>query len=126
MKKSRYPHLLSPLNLGFTSLKNRVLMGSMHTGLEEAPNGFERMAAYYASKAYVLSFSKGLASELKGTGVSVTALCPGPTKSSFEERSGAGRTILYKFMPKTTAAAVAHAGYKGMKRQSTVVIPGSE
>ena len=55
-----------------------------------------RMAAYYASKAYVLSFSKGLARELKGTGVSVTALCPGPTKSSFEERSGADRTILYK------------------------------
>ena len=57
-----------------------------------------RMAAYYASKAYVLSFSKGLARELKGTGVSVTALCPGPTKSSFEERSGAGRTILYKHL----------------------------
>lgn len=83
-----------------------------------------RMAAYYASKAYVLSFSKGLARELKGTGVSVTALCPGPTKSSFEERSGAGRTILYKFVPKMTAAAVARAGCEGMKRQSTVVIPG--
>jgi len=83
-----------------------------------------RMAAYYASKAYVLSFSKGLASELKGTGVSVTALCPGPTVSSFEERSGADRTILYKFMPKMAAAAVARAGYKGMMRQSTVVIPG--
>ena len=80
-----------------------------------------RMAAYYASKAHVLSFSKGLARELKGTGVSVTALCPGPTKSSFEERSGADRTILYKFLPKMTAAAVA---YKGMIRQSTVVIPG--
>lgn len=66
-----------------------------------------RMAAYYASKAHVLSFSKGLARELKGTGVSVTALCPGPTKSSFEERSGADRTILYKFLPKMTAAAVA-------------------
>jgi hypothetical protein len=82
------------------------------------------MAAYYASKTYVLSFSKGLARELRGTGVSVTALCPGPTKSSFEERSGADRTILYKFMPKMTAAAVAHAGYEGMKRQSTVVLPG--
>jgi short-subunit dehydrogenase len=83
-----------------------------------------RMAAYYASKAYVLSFSKGLARELKGTGVSVTALCPGPTKSSFEERSGADRTILYRYLPKMTAAAVARAGYKGMIRQSTVVIPG--
>ena len=48
---SPYPHLLAPLNLGFTTLKNRVLMGSMHVGLEEAPNGFERMAAFYAERA---------------------------------------------------------------------------
>ncbi|MDH4394402.1 MAG: NADPH-dependent 2,4-dienoyl-CoA reductase [Limnobacter sp.] len=46
-----YPHLLAPLDLGFTTLKNRVLMGSMHLGLEEAPNGFERMAAFYAERA---------------------------------------------------------------------------
>jgi len=48
---SAYPHLLSPLDLGFTTLKNRVLMGSMHVGLEEAPGGFERMAAFYAERA---------------------------------------------------------------------------
>lgn len=48
---SRYPHLTTPLELGFTSLRNRVLMGSMHVGLEEAPNGFERMAAFYAERA---------------------------------------------------------------------------
>ncbi|MFE7775011.1 FAD-dependent oxidoreductase [Streptomyces sp. NPDC057445] len=46
-----YPHLLSPLDLGFTTLPNRVLMGSMHIGLEEAENGFERMAAFYAARA---------------------------------------------------------------------------
>ncbi len=46
-----YPHLLAPLHLGFTTLKNRVLMGSMHVGLEEAPQGFERMAAFYAERA---------------------------------------------------------------------------
>jgi 2,4-dienoyl-CoA reductase (NADPH2) len=51
MAHSKYPHLLSPLDLGFTQLKNRVLMGSMHTGLEEAPHGFERMAVYYAERA---------------------------------------------------------------------------
>ena len=51
MTRSKYPHLLAPLDLGFTTLKNRVLMGSMHTGLEEAPNGFERMAAYFAARA---------------------------------------------------------------------------
>jgi len=48
---SAYPHLLQPLDLGFTTLRNRVLMGSMHVGLEEAPNGFERMAAFYAERA---------------------------------------------------------------------------
>jgi 2,4-dienoyl-CoA reductase (NADPH2) len=47
----KYPHMLKPLDLGFTTLKNRVLMGSMHTGLEEAPNGHERMAAFFAERA---------------------------------------------------------------------------
>ncbi|WP_415911589.1 FAD-dependent oxidoreductase [Neptuniibacter sp. QD37_11] len=51
MSTTPYPHLLQPLDLGFTTLKNRVLMGSMHLGLEEAPNGFERMAAFYAERA---------------------------------------------------------------------------
>ncbi len=46
-----YPHLLEPLDLGFVTLPNRVLMGSMHVGLEEAENGFERMAAFYAERA---------------------------------------------------------------------------
>lgn len=46
-----YPNLLAPLDLGFTRLRNRTLMGSMHTGLEEAPNGFERMAAFFAERA---------------------------------------------------------------------------
>ena len=48
---SNYPNLLSPLDLGFTTLKNRVLMGSMHIGLEEVPGGYDRMAAFYAERA---------------------------------------------------------------------------
>jgi 2,4-dienoyl-CoA reductase (NADPH2) len=51
MAHSIYPHLLAPLDLGFTTLKNRVLMGSMHTGLEEVANGYERMAAYFGERA---------------------------------------------------------------------------
>jgi 2,4-dienoyl-CoA reductase (NADPH2) len=47
----KYPHVFTPLDLGFTSLPNRVIMGSMHVGLEEVPNGFERMAAFYAERA---------------------------------------------------------------------------
>ncbi|QXW46471.1 NADPH-dependent 2,4-dienoyl-CoA reductase [Pseudomonas amygdali] len=51
MTAAHYPHLLAPLDLGFTTLRNRTLMGSMHTGLEERPDGFERMAAYFAERA---------------------------------------------------------------------------
>ncbi len=51
MTQNAYPHLLASLDLGFTTLKNRVLMGSMHTGLEEAPKGFTRLAAFYAERA---------------------------------------------------------------------------
>ena len=51
MTATHYPHLLAPLDLGFTTLRNRSLMGSMHTGLEEKPGGFERMAAYFAERA---------------------------------------------------------------------------
>jgi short-subunit dehydrogenase len=86
--------------------------------------GGPRMTAYYATKAYVLSFSKGLARELDGSGVSVTVLCPGPTETSFDARAGINPDVVYKRLPKMTAAAVARAGYDGMKRQSMVVIPG--
>ncbi|WP_095093348.1 NADPH-dependent 2,4-dienoyl-CoA reductase [Pseudomonas sp. Irchel 3A5] len=51
MAAAHYPHLLAPLDLGFTTLRNRTLMGSMHTGLEEKPGGFERMAVYFAERA---------------------------------------------------------------------------
>ena len=51
MSHSTYPHMLEPLDLGFTTLKNRVLMGSMHTGLEEVADGHERMAAYFGERA---------------------------------------------------------------------------
>ena len=46
-----YPHLLAPLDLGHVTMRNRTIMGSMHVGLEEAPDGFERMAAFYAERA---------------------------------------------------------------------------
>ncbi|HCH25446.1 MAG TPA: NADPH-dependent 2,4-dienoyl-CoA reductase, partial [Oceanospirillaceae bacterium] len=51
MTHATYPHLLEPLDLGFTQLKNRVIMGSMHTGLEEAKHGFQRLADFYAERA---------------------------------------------------------------------------
>ena len=68
---AQYPHLLAPLDLGFTTLKNRTLMGSMHTGLEEEPNGFERMAAFFAERARGgagLIVTGGFAPNLAGRG----------------------------------------------------------
>jgi short-subunit dehydrogenase len=86
--------------------------------------GGPRMAAYYATKSYVLSFSKGLAREVRGSGVSVTALCPGPTHTSFEEKSGVNRTVLYRRGFAMDPLDVARAGYRGMMRKQMVVIPG--
>jgi len=68
---SCYPHLLAPLDLGFVTLKNRVLMGSMHTGLEEAPDAYPRMAAYFAERArggVALIVTGGIAPNFAGRG----------------------------------------------------------
>ncbi len=68
---TNYPHLLAPLDLGFTTLRNRTLMGSMHTGLEEEPNGFQRMAAFFAERARGgagLIVTGGFAPNLAGRG----------------------------------------------------------
>src|SRR6266487_2763060 len=86
--------------------------------------GGPRMAAYYASKAFVLSFSKGLSRELAGTGVTVTALCPPALRTPFEERSGAAGTRLYRLLGRDDLRAVAAAGYRGFTRKRPVVIPG--
>ena len=85
--------------------------------------GGSRMATYYATKAFVLSFCKGLSVELRGTGVTVTALCPGPTKTAFEETSGAAKTFLYR-LPKTSARRVARATFRATRSGRRVVIPG--
>jgi uncharacterized protein len=82
------------------------------------------MAVYYASKAYVLSFSEALTRELKGTGVSVTALCPGPTDTGFASAAGLGKSLLHRLLPAATAAEVAKVGFKAMMRAKAVVVPG--
>ena len=81
------------------------------------------MAVYSATKAYVLLFSEALANELRGSGVSVTALCPGPTLTGFQERAGIGLARLMRGNL-MSAAAVAQIGYHGLMRNKTVVIPG--
>ena len=82
------------------------------------------MSVYYASKAYVLSFSEALARELKGTGVAVTTLCPGPTDTSFATAAGLGKSLMHKMIPPATSMQVAKAGYKAMQKGKAIEIPG--
>ena len=81
------------------------------------------MAVYYASKAYVLSFSQALANELQGTGVTVTALAPGPTRTGFQKRGVMEDSRLVQGQI-ADAASVALAGYRGLMAGKTLVIPG--
>jgi short-subunit dehydrogenase len=82
------------------------------------------MAVYYATKAYVLSFSEALSAELEGTGVTVTALCPGPTLSGFQDRAAMQNSMLFKRKRLPTAETVAIAGYGAMQRGRRVYIHG--
>ena len=82
------------------------------------------MAVYYATKAYVLSFSEALAQELSDTGVTVTALCPGPTVTEFQAAAGLEDTLLFRGPLVMKAAKVARVGWAAAKRGKRVVIPG--
>jgi short-subunit dehydrogenase len=81
------------------------------------------MAVYYASKAYVLSFSAALANELEGTGVTVTTLAPGPTRTGLQQRGAMGDSRLFQGQI-ADAKSVALAGYRGLMAGKPLVIPG--
>jgi short-subunit dehydrogenase len=81
------------------------------------------MAVYYASKAYVLSFSEALSNELRGTGVTVTTLSPGPTRTGFQKRGIMEDSRLVQGQI-ADARSVALAGYRGLMTGKTIVIPG--
>jgi short-subunit dehydrogenase len=82
------------------------------------------MAVYYASKAYVLSFSEALANELSGTGVTVTCFCPGATDTNFQKRANMEDSRLFKQIGAMDAATVARDGYRGLMRGRPLVISG--
>jgi short-subunit dehydrogenase len=83
------------------------------------------MAVYYASKAFVLSFSEALWREARGTGVHVSCLCPGPTASRFRERAGTGRTRLATLGTPVSSISVAEAGYRAFQQNRRVLITGT-
>jgi hypothetical protein len=82
-------------------------------------------SVYYASKAFVLSFTEAIANELRGTGVTATALCPGPTPTGFQERANVGRVRGLRLMMRVDPDVVVRAGYHGMMKGKPVVVPGA-
>jgi short-subunit dehydrogenase len=83
------------------------------------------MSVYYASKAFVLSFTEALENELSGTGVTVTALCPGLTSTGFVDRSGMGASKLTQGGGIMEAGQVAEEAYRGFLRGKTLIMPGA-
>ncbi len=82
------------------------------------------VSVYYATKAFVLSLSEALTEEVRGSGVTITALCPGPTTSEFGAVSGMENTRLFRRLKRMTSPEVADAGWAGFKAGKRVVIPG--
>jgi hypothetical protein len=83
------------------------------------------MAVYYATKAYVLSFSEAIANELRGSGVAVTCFCPGATHTGFARRAGTENSRLFKQVGAMSAEKVAHDGYRALMAGRTVAISGA-
>jgi hypothetical protein len=110
-------HRLLPQMLAHKS--GRILNVASLAGFAPGPY----MATYYATKAFVLSFSEALAAELRGTGVTITASCPGPTATEFGAVAKSDRTNLFR-AGAASAASVARHGYQAMLAGKVVAIPG--
>jgi hypothetical protein len=105
------------------SMLHRNRGGILNVGSIAAHQAGPNMAVYYATKAYVLSFTEGLREELSDTSLRVTCLEPGPTESGFGEDSGMGKLEMFSSTT-MTSKAVAKAGYEGYMKNEDVVIPG--
>ena len=99
--------------------RGRIMNVASTAGFQPGP----LMSVYYASKAYVIMFSEAIANELKGSGIAVTCLCPGPTATQFADRANMEQSRLFK-LGAMNSMDVARAGYKGMMAGKTMVIPG--
>jgi uncharacterized protein len=96
-----------------------ILNVASTAGLQPGPN----QAVYCATKAYVLSFTEALADEVRGSGVRVTCLAPGPTETGFAARADVQHTMLFRFGA-MDSRRVARAGHDGLRRGRALVIPG--
>ena len=100
--------------------RGRILNVASTAAFQPGP----RMAVYYATKAYVLSFSIALSAELDGTGVTVTCLAPGPVRTPFRERARVSASRLFSGERGMEPADVARAGWRGLERGRRLVVPG--
>ena len=114
---------LTSLSLAFVDSLARHRGGILNVGSMAGFLPGPGMAVYYASKAYVLSFSEALHSELKHRGVRVTVLCPGPVPTEFAARAGVSGGLAPGFLTQS-AERVAEAGYRGLMRGQRTVVPG--
>jgi uncharacterized protein len=114
---------LTDLSLGFVDSLARHRGGILNVGSMAGFLPGPGMTVYYATKAYVLSFSEALHSELKRRGVRVSVLCPGPVPTEFAERAGVTGSLAPSFLSQP-AETVAEAGYRGLMRGERVIIPG--
>ncbi|MGC1251936.1 MAG: SDR family NAD(P)-dependent oxidoreductase, partial [Xanthobacteraceae bacterium] len=115
---------LTELSLAFIESLERHRGGILNVASVAAFLPGPGMAVYYASKAYVLSFSEALHRELAGRGIRVTALCPGPVETEFQLRSGMQLPNAAKII-ELPASRVAQLGYDGLMRSRRVVIAGA-
>ena len=114
---------LTELSLAFIESLARHRGGILNVGSMAGFLPGPGMAVYYATKAYVLSFSEALHSELKSRGVRVTVLCPGPVPTEFAARAGLSENMAPGVLTQS-AEAVAEAGYLGLMQGRRIVIPG--
>ncbi|MBI2620202.1 MAG: SDR family oxidoreductase [Ignavibacteriales bacterium] len=119
-------NVLALVHLTKMFLPAMVQQGRGHVLNVASTAGFQAgplMVSYYATKAFVISFSVGLAHEVRRSGVSVSVLCPGPTATGFQIRAGIRRNPLLQFTG-LDSRIVARAGYEGMMAGKTIIVPG--
>lgn len=116
--------MLTELSLAFVDSLARNQGGVLNVGSVAGFLSGPGMAVYYATKAFVLSFSEALHSELKGRGVRVTVLCPGPVPTEFARRAGISDAGMAPGILTVSAERVAEAGYRGLMEGRRTVVPG--
>jgi short-subunit dehydrogenase len=118
--------LLTELSVRFgKGIKARGKGGILNVASTAAFQPGPYMAVYYASKAYVLSLSEAMNREFKGSGAHVTALCPGPVRTGFQERAEFDKSMGIANLPMQSSEQVARAGFNAFRRKKAVVIPGA-